>query len=626
VNDLPRGPSRGWADVLATALPWFAIAASWLLVIQYSGIDHDGLLYSFQTIARLHPELYAGDIYLRHGSQDDFSVFSSIYSMLVAWLGVESAAAWTTFVAQVALLAAAWLLARQLVPAWLAVLGLGLLIVMPGSYGAYGIFHVVETFITPRMPAEALGIGAFIAMLAGRRVLACVLLVGTACLHPLMAAPCVLIVVFLALPPGRRWMLPVAMLGGLVLLAVVGSTSLVEPLRIDEAWRDYFDGYAAYLFIENWRIRDWMVMCAPALTLTAGARLLDDARARQLCLATLLTGAAGLAVMAIGADWLRISLVVQGQGYRWFWPAMLCALLLLPAVAVRLWQTGVTGRAAVLILAAMWLSARESFGPMLALGAIVIMACALHDRLRPEYRRWLFIGALLALGIAAAASLADRVMVASNPFAESFAPGPADHLRYLSVGGLLPVLGLIAVMAIARRPAWRGAKIAATSLLLAACIVLAPSSHAEWSRRAFAPSHAAFEPWRRMIPPGNEVVWIDRPDAVWLLLDRPSYYSVQQNISGVFSRAAAAQVMSRESTLIPFMKADRSNEALSFVSESRRNEHEAARSLAEVCAAIDARFVIARTEFPEPPLAPAPAGAPAAYRAMKLYRCDPPST
>jgi len=77
---------------------------------------------------------------------------------------------------------------------------------------------------------------------------------------------------------------------------------------------------------------------------------------------------------------------------------------------------------------------------------------------------------------------------------------------------------------------------------------------------------------------------------------------------------------------VPFMQADGVNSVLEFLGKPRKAARAAAPTLDEVCKAVDARFLVARSAFPEKFLAAAPAGVPSTYRAMKLYRCDPPST
>jgi hypothetical protein len=627
MNPMTAGSSR-WNGITAgTVLPWLAIAALWLLTTEYARIGHDALLYSFQAIAHLHPELYSGDVYLRYGSQDNFSAFSSIYSMLVGWLGFEGAAAWTTFVAMIALLRVAWLLARRLVPAQVALMGLACLVALPKSYGAYGIFRVVEPFVSPRMPAEALAVCALLAIFSGRRLLGATLLIGSASMHPLMAAPAALIALYLVLPPEKRRLLLAASALGLVILAIVGSLSQIDPLRIDAEWRKFLDGHAVYLFTANWTRSDWMGLCPPTLTLLLGTRVLESGQSRQLCVAALFAGFLGFAIMLIGADWLRIAIVVQGQGYRWVWPATLFSLLLFPAVAMQLWRRGTTGRAAALALAAVWLSPRESFGPMIAFAAALAGIIAVRDLVAPPYRRWVLIGAALMLFIAAAFSLAERVMIATSPYFEGTNFPLVEVLRDLCVGGLIPAVLLVGVFALANRPSWRFAQISVALGLLGICVLLVPVSHATWSQREYDPKvQAAFATWRTLIPTGSEVVWIEKPEAAWLLLERPSYYSLQQSMSGVFKRDAAREITAREARLIPFMQADSVNSVLEFLGEPRKAERAAAPTLDEVCKAVDARFLVARSAFPEKFLAAAPAGVPSTYRAMKLYRCDPPST
>ncbi len=378
---------------IARALPWLALAGLWLLATNYRGLYHDAVLYSIQAMAHLKPELYAGDLFLRFGSQDRFTLFSSVYSLLTGWLGLETAAAWITFIATLALEFAALLLVWRLVPKPLALLGLAFLIALPNDYGPYGVFNLLEPFVTPRMPAAALALGAVLAMISGRRLLAAALLVASASMHPLMAAPAFAIVAFFGLPPGRRWYLPAAAGAGLILLALLGSLPAIDALRVDAPWDQFLDDYARYLFAGRWRLVDWLHACPALLTLLLGARVLADATARQLCVAVLFTAALGMAIMVIGADWLRIALVVQGQGYRWLWPATLVALLVLPAIGVELWRRGPLGRAALFALAALWIARDEPFAPTIALVAAFVAVLTLRNQGALKYPRWLLDGA-----------------------------------------------------------------------------------------------------------------------------------------------------------------------------------------------------------------------------------------
>ena len=152
-------------------------------------------------------------------------------------------------------------------------------------------------------------------------------------------------------------------------------------------------------------------------------------------------------------------------------------------------------------------------------------------------------------------------------------------------------------------------------------------SVAGWSKREYpSDMYAKFSAWRALVPPGSEVVWIDRPDAAWLLLERPSYFSVQQSMSGVFARRAVPEIISRETRLVPFMLADGLRGELVFAGARRIAGRTAASTLDQVSEPIDARFVEARGAIKETPLAIAPPDVPANYRTMKLYQCDSNST
>ena len=67
------------------------VVAWWLLTRPYRGIWHDGIFYTVQALRHLHPERYAQDIFFLYGSQDNYSIYSTLQSGLTSLLGMENA-------------------------------------------------------------------------------------------------------------------------------------------------------------------------------------------------------------------------------------------------------------------------------------------------------------------------------------------------------------------------------------------------------------------------------------------------------------------------------------------------------------------------------------------------------
>ena len=94
--------------------------------------------------------------------------------------------------------AAAWLLRGVLSGPyyWLALVFVA---VLPGGYGAFGIFAYGEPFLTARIWAEPAALLAVACILRGRRIAAVVSLAFAAAMHPVMAFPAALFVFFFGL-------------------------------------------------------------------------------------------------------------------------------------------------------------------------------------------------------------------------------------------------------------------------------------------------------------------------------------------------------------------------------------------------------------------------------------------
>ena len=154
----------------------------------YGNLAHDARLYSVQVLNQLEGGAYADDLFLRYGSQDQFSIFSRIAAPLAGALGLQ-AAFFLLYVLSTALFYLALMrLVLALIPdRAVAVLALVYLAVASLPFGGHNIFLVHESFLTPRILANALVLFALERVLRERFGVALALLVPAMSVHPLMA-------------------------------------------------------------------------------------------------------------------------------------------------------------------------------------------------------------------------------------------------------------------------------------------------------------------------------------------------------------------------------------------------------------------------------------------------------
>ncbi len=291
----------------------------------YANLAHDARLYSVQVLNRLEGGTFADDLFLRYGSQDQFSLFSTLVALPVALLGLRNA----FFLLYLGFNALFFLALMRLVLALLrdravAVAALLYLAVVPLPFGGLYVFTVHESFLTPRLLANALVLFALERVVRGRFTAALALLVPALLAHPLMALPgCLIWAGCLAVQRCHRQLL----IASVASAAVLGTALLAyEPLGVrvfgamDEDWRAMVRDASAYNFPALWTGADWLnvavSLAVPALA--AGSIARRDVRSRRFMLVALAVGAVGLAGTVLGAV-LPYALLFQGQPYRALW-------------------------------------------------------------------------------------------------------------------------------------------------------------------------------------------------------------------------------------------------------------------------------------------------------------------
>jgi len=583
------------------------------------GIWHDARLYTLQALAHLKPDLLGNDIFLRFGSQDNYTLFSPLYAAVISVLGVEPAAALLTFVFHLAFFCAAWLLARRILPTNLVLLAVGLLVALPSYYGGDRVFSYCEDFLTPRLPAEALVLGGLAAAIAQRYRWAAVCMAGAALLHPLIAAAgiALLLCQLIALPRPRLALgLGTAFAGAMVVLTL--CTPMGAWIRFDSEWLPLVLDRGSYLFLSNWSLGDWGRASVSLATLAVGLRSLAPSPARNVCIAALITGLCGLALALLGSDLLRLVLITQLQPWRWLWLTSVVAVVLLPAITARCWASGPLGRASVLLLGAVWLFHDEIYVFIVAPLAISA-AIAMGRATTPRIARLLLWGAAAVFLFAIAWTLAVNFLFAGF-YAEG--PGIPDILRWarsLARDGVLATMLLVAAWWVSLRSTSRAAPIVLVVAAAAAVAALLPISLAERTRFAYPQQlYQQFAPWRRLIPPGEEVLWVEGPVPTWLLLERPSYLSSAQTTSTLFSKKAAIEMWARAQALSDFLPGE---DLMTWGPSPTRRASPELPTLRSVCASSDVKYIVTRADLHAAPLDVAPPGVPMQYRKLQLYRC-----
>jgi hypothetical protein len=534
-----------------------ALIALWLGTHRYLRFFSDAQIYAFQALARLHPALSA-DLFLANTSQDKFTIFTSVYALCARLFGLETAALALTIAATLGFLAAAWFLARNLASHDLAWLAVAMLIVTGGEFGAYSVFHFSESFLTARLPAEALVVAALAAGYGGRRALAFALGGLAMFVHPLMALPGLALVVCMTWPSKTTLLCALAGTGTAFALALIeavwpGADRVIAVM--DPGWLEVVRERSQFLFLQCWKLKDWEVNVRPFASLALSTLVLRSPPLRRLCIAALCVGAAGLALAAI-ASWGSppVAILLQGQPWRWVWVVALLSVILVPATVLDLWRNERCGPLVALLLICAWLF--PALDSCLVLG-VAIGAWLLRTHLTPRATTWVRWATALIVLILAAWILGTCWTVANTGSIET-GREPLLLQRVRSVLGL-PLAALLLVLGgwYALRRARSPWPPALTCVALAAiATAIAPYAFAQLQQAGTDAEIREFADWRQAIPPASSVFVADGKNnglLVWFTLERPNYLTLSQSAGVVFSRATALEVRRRAQVLLPLV-------------------------------------------------------------------------
>lgn len=601
--------------LVASALA-LTLAALWLLTRGYQGFSGDAQIYAFQALARVHPIL-SSDLYLQYTSQDQYTLFSPFYAWFVRWLGLEHAARLLTLFFTVWMVAAVWYLAAEITEKRIAWLAVAFFVVTAGDYGASGVFRIFESYLTARLPAQALVITAIALHLRGMKVAGVLLGIAALFIHPLMALPGLMVLVCLGLPV--RHTLVAAAAAVFAALGIALSTSALPAAAhafgiMDPEWLEVVEERSQFLFLQLWSWRDWDMNLRPLLYLAFITMLLDGPRTRQLCISALLVGICGLAIAGIACLADPVALLVQGQAWRWVWPACLLSVVLLPAAIFQVWHDEKCGALCAVLLISGWVvSAVGGMACVLLAVLVWLLRENINERAIPVIR-W----SAIAAAVAALAWLIQGVFGLKPMNFATIAALPAVRVFAISLFGIL--------WCCLRTARGIGPPAVVCGLMLIASICIAPTSFKQARVLVSQSSVEEFADWSAAIPAASTVLVAPPRDVgafVWFTLERPNYLALDQSAGVVFSRDTALEVRRRSELLLPLM--DPTWKILSGIRRGALKHEDApptrpltAQSLMHVCSDPNLGFVISPQDIGFARLRHEHAGA---WKDWNLYDC-----
>jgi hypothetical protein len=519
-----------------------------------------------QAANRASGGLYAGDLFLLHTSQDQYSVFSLAVAPLVAFLGLPTAFFAGYLLASTAFLYAQIRLVRRCVDDRLVALAsMVALAVIDLPYGGWGVFLVHEPFLTARLPASALVLFAIERSLAGRYGESAVALGVATAFHPLMALPGVAVIALRETL--LRWRgAPMWMTLGLAGATASTCSALLgwmrEPMNPD--WADTVRRISPHCFPSDWFASDWVTMAAAGISLVAGAVLFP--RHRALAVSLLAVAGGGLAI-SCATEWYPIPIVVQAQPMRALWLVSFFSIPWGFAVAARWWFE--RGWIRPLSAVALVVSVTRLAKPEEWVTTYIVLLAAIAT-VSAYVVQWVFVRVprermflrSLALGVIASSVIVgfDGVIACmrvrsvfsavTDDFTLTFFALRASGSAVVLLASMGVVMGWIARRLETSRVVGRAALVAIFALSLTGYQRLGDPFPVERSaQREVAMFLAGQQATSRELP---TVYWPTDMRTIWFALPARSYFHFVQTQGAVFDGRTSAEIARRAHIVGPF--------------------------------------------------------------------------
>jgi len=597
------------------------------LLRRYPGIYHDSMLYLGQGLMQRWPDIYGQDLFFLHGNQASYTIMPWLLGKAFGLASPPAVFMWGTLASMLGFAAASWFCLCAMLPerqrywAWLGALCL------PSIYGMVRIFSYNEPFLTSRPIAETFCLVALGLMLRQRWLSGVAALACAAFFHPLQAIGAALVIWPWLVMQDRRWFHATWLALPLLLLAISG----IEPFaglfrRADPAWHAEMRN-SQQIFMTLWTTNDFKVIAFDLLVLLQARRALSG-QFGAWCLAAAVGMVIGMGASLLLVDGLHLVLPSGLQLWRSHWLAHWTSMAAIAALLFHHLRSGQLIGALLLTLTALLAWGETAWG-WLAVATLYLAWPSVPSQTRSRIEpilSGLFLIAILLL-------FANHAGNEFHWFKE--AKFRLDHYpidrRLLVFPALALGLPLLAVVLWER--AGRTAKVLLLALVLCPAGVVVASIWDSRSPLQRQVEESAYAPnvFGADIPIGAQVFWYPESlVSVWLVLQRPSFYSSGQLAGQMFDRRTALEGKRRRERVLPLMRESTQCQDDALSDERKRRCQISTASMDLACArtsGLAPDFLVLPHELPQPPSGTwtikdsATGELLATYR---LYRCSEP--
>ncbi len=535
----------------------------------YRGLSHDARLYAFEVMNHLEDGRFHDELSLCYDRAGNFSVFSSLVLPVAQWTGIEVAFFLVYLVCKVFMIFALQRLVLALVrERKVAVAALLVMVAAPIDFGGMGVFHVNESFLTPRILAIGLVLLGLERLLLDRWIVSILLLMIALLIHPIMAVAGLLTWTCFVLSRCLSTRQFAGVLGVTSFAAVVCLAVPMIGLRLfgemDPLWKERVVDFNHYSIPTKWRLRDWVHIGIAFLTaIVASLSLTSGDQRRRLLLSMASVSAIGI-VGSLIATRLPYALLFQGQPYRALWLVQLFQIPLALHVASLAWSRRypLSGIFAFAVASFVLSTSFGIWSQYLLFFGVVCLAYVIQG---VALTRWLIatigVSVIAMVNLMCLSGALGRMKKQIGPVVQHlefyFLPRYVTH----AAGSFLCILSAVTIVVLLSRrissPVRRGMAIAAASIALQVTMFVAPSS--PWvTQFGFAESHNVrlASEYLRDHPVDKDlptVHWTNGDSAiVWFKLRAKSFFSPAQLAGNMFLRSSAMEGRRRALLTAPF--------------------------------------------------------------------------